>query len=439
MNFSRWLVTASLLALLLGCNQKTSVKKTGYYAGSQACRECHQEQHLGWLATQHPYKLQEATASTVIGDFSTSNTYEAGGVTTRMSVKDGKFYIETACGADNAIKTFQVKYVIGGLWKQRYITEFENGALMILPVQWNIKLSAWADYHGLKTRKPGSGKYWSDPVRAYQFGCMGCHTTGGTYSYDTSSKCFTKTRWAEQGIGCEACHGPGALHAAADEFDKRKHILHPDRLPDKRKAAMVCGYCHTRGNDKTKKHGYPTRGIEKNGDIETVKMFEPGDNMLFTFDPGPGVHPDGSAMRHRQQYDDWLQSKHYEVGVMCWDCHNPHREDGRHEHAELREKGSALCLSCHKNVASKGIHGLHDVNSCIGCHMPSTAKSANPYDIHGHTLKVIMPKVSIEKGGVEKQPNACTLCHYHKDDKLEELQAIVDRVIAEKKGLKPTR
>lgn len=425
------------LLLLAGCMEQKSVKKPGYYAGSGACRECHQEKYLGWRATRHPYKLQEADASTVVGDFVTGNTFAAGGVTSRMTVKDGAYFVETACGTDNTVKRFPVKYVLGALWKQRYITEFDNGALMVLPVEWNVKLATWGDYHGLKSQKPGSGSYWSDAGMSYQFGCMGCHTTGGRYTYDGSQQRFTETGWSEPGIACEACHGPGGLHAAADEYDKRKHIFHPDRLPDKRRAAMVCGYCHTRGKAKDQRHGYPTRGIEKKGELESVKLFEPGDDMHFTFDAGPGLHPDGSSKKHRQQYNDWLQSEHATVGVMCWDCHDPHRKDGRHEHAALREKGSALCLSCHVNVASKGIHGLHDVNSCIGCHMPSMAKSANPYDIHAHTLKVIMPKVSIEKGGVDKQPNACTLCHYHEKDKLEELQAIVDRIVSEKKRTKP--
>jgi hypothetical protein len=46
-----------------------------------------------------------------------------------------------------------------------------------------------------------------------------------------------------------------------------------------------------------------------------------------------------------------------------------------------------------------------------------------------------MPKATIEQGGdLAVQPNACNLCHYHKDDTPEELQAIVDRIVAEKKG-----
>ena len=424
-----------LASVLAGCGRQETAQSTGHYVGSESCRECHEEQYLGWRATRHPFKLQEATPEVVIGDFVKQNTYEAGGVTSTMTAKDGGYFVETAYGTDNTMQAFPVKYTIGGLWKQRYITELDDGSLMVLPVQWNVKQAAWEDYHGLKSREPGSGAYWSDPGRAYQFGCIACHNTGVAYTYDTKNECFIDTQWHEEGIACEACHGPGGVHAAADEPENREDILNPARLPDPRKAAMVCGQCHTRGKAKDGRHGYPTRGIRKEDGKESVMPFQPGDDMHFTFDAGPAVHPDGSPMKHRQQYDDWLQSKHAEVGVMCWDCHDPHRHDGQYHRSQLREKGSNMCLKCHTNVVSTGIHGLHDVNSCVGCHMPNTAKSANPHDIHSHRLKVVMPKVTIEQGGdLTKQPNACNLCHYHKDDKPEELQAIVDRIIAEKKG-----
>lgn len=424
-----------LACVLAGCRRQEPAQRKGYYVGSDSCRECHEEQYAGWRATRHPYKLQEPDPKTVIGDFVTNNTYEAGGVTTTMTTKNGRYFVETAYGTDNTIRTFPVKYVLGGLWKQRYLTELEDGSLMLLPVQWNAKLTEWGDYHGLKTREPGSGTYWSDSGRAYQFGCLGCHNTGASYTYDPQQKQFIDTKWQEHGVSCEACHGPGGVHAAAERFEKRGEILHPAKLPDPHKAAMVCGQCHSRGKDKGGRHGYPTRGIRKENGHECVMPFQAGDDMLFTFDPGPGVHPDGSAMKHHQQYADWLQSKHAVVGVMCWDCHDPHRHDGRYHRSQLREKGSNLCLTCHTNVVSRGIHGLHDVNSCVGCHMPTMATSANPQDIHSHTLKVVMPKATIEQGGdLAAQPNACNLCHYHKDDSPEELQAIVDRIIAEKKG-----
>ena len=93
-------------------------------------------------------------------------------------------------------------------------------------------------------------------------------------------------------------------------------------------------------------------------------------------------------MKHRQQYNDWMQSKHSEVGVMCWDCHNPHRKDGRHEHSALREKGSALCLTCHKNHsfdnwAFSGHNGA-DVN-CSSCHTVHTD--------FGHSMKKATPQL----------------------------------------------
>ena len=160
--------------ILTGCKNeveelkpaKVSVPKKAEFVDRKLCIECHEEQYVGWRATRHPYKLQEADPETVIGDFAITNTFEAGGVTNRMTIRNGAYFIETAHGTNNAIQTFRVRYVIGGLWKQRYITQMDNGALMILPVQWNVKLSAWGDYHGLHSKQPGSGDYWSDPGRA---------------------------------------------------------------------------------------------------------------------------------------------------------------------------------------------------------------------------------------------------------------------------------
>ncbi len=62
--------------------------------------------------------------------------------------------------------------------------------------------------------------------------------------------------------------------------------------------------------------------------------------------------------------------------------------------------------------------------------MPSTAKSATPWDISSHSFKVLPPSATIKLG--KKQPNSCNLCHYHKDDKPEDLQKVLDSI--KKKG-----
>ena len=49
--------------------------------------------------------------------------------------------------------------------------------------------------------------------------------------------------YADDGVGCEACHGPGARHA---ETKARVDVVHPvKRSPEE--ALAVCGQCHDDG------------------------------------------------------------------------------------------------------------------------------------------------------------------------------------------------
>ena len=39
------------------------------YAGAEACKACHQSEYQAWVGSDHQLAMQEATASTVEGDF----------------------------------------------------------------------------------------------------------------------------------------------------------------------------------------------------------------------------------------------------------------------------------------------------------------------------------------------------------------------------------
>jgi hypothetical protein len=58
--------------------------------------------------------------------------------------------------------------------------------------------------------------------------------------------------------------------------------------------------------------------------------------------------------------------------------------------------------------------------------MPRTAASSILGGISLQTLKVIYPGTSVKAGGVEKQPNSCNLCHYHKNDPADKLHRVMD-------------
>jgi len=390
------------------------LSKPAKYVGAKECKECHEAIYKGWQATFHPYKFKDVSPDVIIADFEKNNTLEAGGYTSTMIRRGSDFFVKTM-GPDNKEHEYKIKYVIGGFWKQRYVTEFPDGALHVLPVQWNVKTLEWVDYHGLKKHKPGSGKYWSDSQRTYQYKCTGCHNTGSQINHNKQANTF-ETTWSDKGVSCEACHGPGSNHLAAPISQKAESIINPATMPDPRRAAMICGACHTRGKSADGKFGYPAD-------------YKPGAVLDFLYDHKPGLHPDGSAKKHHQQYNDWLTSDHATAGVQCWDCHNPHSK-GASNRFQLKLPGNSLCNSCHQ-VEPTGVHGIHSVNNCIGCHLPNTAKSATPGDIPSHRFKVVMPALT-EKNA--KQPNSCNLCHYHKDDKPADLQAVLDSIKAKSKA-----
>lgn len=409
-----WILTSGLALLLLlgaGCEkhrgQSTAENTTAFnttaaenddYVGSEACKECHEEVYNGWLTTFHAYKFREASPEFIIGDFEISNTLSSGSGETRMFKADGDYFVSTA-GPGGEQHDYKVDYVIGSIWKQRYVTKFSNGAYHVLPVQWNVKSSEWRDYQGLADNKPGDGNFWSDPERAFQTQCMGCHTTNSQINFDPASKTYNTT-WTRAGVGCEACHGPGGEHMRAPIPDKYASIINPGTLPDPRKAAMICGSCHTRGESVDGHAAYPVG-------------FQPGGQLNFIFDQKPGQYPDKSPKQHHQQYDDWATSGHEAAGVMCWDCHSPHLR-GKSNRFQLKLPGSLLCESCH-TVRPQGVHGLHSVNNCIGCHMPNTVKSATTGDLRSHRFVVARPMLTVASGDQATQPNSCNLCHYHKD------------------------
>lgn len=53
--------------------------------------------------------------------------------------------------------------------------------------------------------------------------CVACHTTGFV-----AAKGEGEFSFAEEGIGCEACHGPGSLYGNKDAMSKKDYKANPD-------------------------------------------------------------------------------------------------------------------------------------------------------------------------------------------------------------------
>jgi hypothetical protein len=350
------LIVWAVVALCLLAYSEARAQAPGY-VGSEKCAQCHGAKYESYRDTWHARILQPADDETVLGDFDSTDS-------------------------DLTFGREDVDYVVGGQFSQRYLTDID-GELYVLPAQWNVLSAEWVGYHP---------EDWQE--RPYTKHCAGCHTTG----FDAASG-----KWAEEGVQCEACHGPGLEHVAL--AGDRAHIINPAILTFEEQTE-ICSQCHLRGHDPTRQYDFPI-DYQPGGPLTLDEAFIPTTETDAFF-------PDGSSKRHHQEYLDWKLSGHAD-GVACVFCHVSH-SPGETRH-QTRFVGNHRCVICHEDKKELALHiPYHPLGEmvCTDCHMPTLAQAATAeynFDFHSHTFWAPDPRVTIQYGGQEEMPNACNLCH----------------------------
>lgn len=290
------------------------------YVGSSACKECHEELYDTYQETGHAWALTPVTEGK-------APAYPF------TEVKD----------APEGYTWDDILYVIGGYnWKARFVDKQGNvitgGA--DAKTQFNLpnkqlKLDAeWAAYHPGETRN---------------FDCASCHTTGYIAQGNQNGLPGLIGTWAEDSVGCEACHGAGSNHVNNPYLVE----MTIDRSPE------LCGSCHGRGD--TSQVITETNGFISHADTNLVP-FE-GKKHLFN----------------------------------CSDCHNPHT-------TTVAAKGFGAkveCEACHLSQATYQKITDRKHAQCIDCHMPKLIQQAAA-DIERHTGDMRVHTMVINPAEVEQ-------------------------------------
>ena len=289
--------------------------------------------------------------------------------------------------------------------------------------------------------------------------CVACHATQGRPEFDTpfgSQPIETQvvdTRAVELGIACEACHGPGELHAARNRNPLRRYARHlfggpeptttqPRRL-DPRRSSQVCGQCHgiwefydAAGERAANSRGLPyrpgddlisTRFVAQprvNGESPTLKALV-ADDAGFVRD---SFWSDGMVRVSGREYNGLIESPCFTKAtdpdrtLSCFSCHTMHKtsDDPRSLTAWADDQlGPGMetdkaCTSCHAPIrADIGAHTKHRADSsgssCYNCHMPYTTYGLLK-TIRSHTISSPSVQETVQTG----RPNACNLCHLDK-------------------------
>jgi tetratricopeptide (TPR) repeat protein len=316
------------------------------------------------------------------------NPFEKFGAEFFIERKGGKvLHLERHRSKDGSVvaeEAAEAAYVLGSGSRGRSYLIDHNGALFQSPISWFAKKAIWDISPGYL-----EDTHFRRPVRVE---CLFCHCNYADPVPDTINH-YRRPIFTGHAIGCERCHGPGALHVqgppSAGGTDDT--IVNPARLEPRLRDA-VCEQCHLQGDVRILRRG------------RQAFDYRPGlplDQFWSIFIRKPELKAGEKAVSQVEQ----MYASHCYRGsdgrLACTSCHDPHTLPAPEKRlAFYRER----CQQCHEqrpcSVPSAERRRKSKDNSCMDCHMPR-ATSADVAHIAVTDHRILrMP----EKGAKTTQP-----------------------------------
>ncbi len=254
-------------------------------------------------------------------------------------------------------------WVVGsGRVARTYFTE-ENGRLTQLPLTW-YKSHGWDFSPGYELTNLRFDRVLPDR-------CVACHS-----SYP-QGKPYLEGKYPElrPGIGCERCHGPGALHVAerrrgvTPDSAYDASIVNPARLPIERRLD-VCEQCHVHADVELPREG------------KGVFSFLPSQRLsdYYAFYKKTGSIDVVSHADRLRQSACFLATRRSSRPLECATCHDPHQP------ASAGPARNQPCLGCHTTTAlqtkldDSPARADHAPGAdCVSCHMPTIRERTVPH------------------------------------------------------------
>ncbi len=222
--------------------------------------------------------------------------------------------------------------------------------------------------------------------------CLECHDDESA-SYSASALFKSKhahrgdkrSPFGAGGLQCEACHGPGALHARNKKAASINNFGADSALPVAERN-QVCLACH-QGTTRSAWHA----GAHERANVTCTschKLHQPRDAVLAKTSESEvclGCHKQQRADFHKASAHPVRQGK-----MACSDCHNPHGStvQGMLAQPTLNQ----TCYSCHADKRGPVLWEHAPVaEDCALCHAP-----------HGSVRKALLNK---------SPPLLCQQCH----------------------------
>ncbi len=366
------------------------------YAGSGSCRSCHETFYQKWSTSHHGLAMQPYTP-----DFGRSNllpqaeAISIGGKSYRYLMERGVVR-ETG---PKGTRDYPLVHVMGGKNVFYFLTPLERGKLQVLPLAFDVNKKIWYDNPGSGVRhfagRQDEALDWTDRLFTFNTACFGCHVSQFATRYDFAKDSY-HTTWAEPGINCETCHGPGDEHvrvcqaAPTNQPPKDLKIISTKVMTPAQRNDL-CAPCHARLS--------PLTGT-----------FTPGDRFFDHFDlvglEHQDFYPDGRDLGENYTMTGWMLSPCAKEGKL--DCVHCHTSSGRYRFSGV--DANKACIACHEARVKEGsVHTHHEPGSkgseCVSCHMPTTSFANMRRS--DHSMRPPMPESAIAFGSTL----SCLNCH----------------------------
>ncbi len=384
------------------------------FVGSAQCVNCHQSEYNAWQGSHHERAMQHANNESVLGDFNQvslqANTFFKKGAVTP------EFWV-TIKGEDGKFHDYQIKYTFGYTPLQQYMVEFADGRVQLIPFAWDSRNKEdggqrWFNLYPDQTEKHQEF-FWTNTGQNWNYMCADCHSTNVSKNFDVDSNSYN-TQFSEINVACESCHGGASEHLlwlnnknianAGFTRDLSKSVkrwqtkstrntLAPQKIA-RSQQVLTCAQCHSRRSQISAKDHVASNAF--------------GERYLLDLITSTNYHADGQVYNENFVYGSFLQSKMYQKGVVCSNCHDPHS-------AKLKLPIETLCLQCHQaSTYAQKSHHQHSDNStgaqCVNCHMSETTYMQIDAR-RDHGFHIPRPDLALQLG----TPDTCLSCHEDQD------------------------
>lgn len=334
------------------------------YVGQAVCLSCH-ELKASYKDSAMAHAATPAADAASLHEPSDRLAFKLGAYSYQISNADGKSVMKVSRGSASDSETLRWAFGMGRI-AQTYVYE-RNGTFF------ESHLSFYTALQGLditpghpRTEPPNlqeaAGR--AVPVKEIRR-CFGCHTTASI------TRDGFDTRTPFPGVMCEACHGPGAKHAAAmkaGDYDAGvKAILNP-LLLDPVESVDFCGACHRTLQDVVLDS--PVRRAELNVRFQPYRI---------------------------ENSRCWKEGKGA-TRISCLSCHDPHQPLSMDPASY-----DSSCLQCHRAAGAQPEKKTADADArhrtactvgvklCVTCHMPRFKSSAMHATFTDHWIRIAEP------------------------------------------------